>query len=509
MQKYPVGIQNFKSLRTEGYLYIDKTQYIYKLITQGKYYFLSRPRRFGKSLLISTLEAIFLGKKELFEGLWIENKTDWEKCPVIRLDFSPMEYHHQSLDKAIQTHLQFIAEKYQLTIQADNLKDYFYKLIIQLSAKSGKVVILIDEYDKPIIDFLDETELPQAQENRSILKQFYSVIKSLDAHIHFFFLTGVSKFSKVSIFSDLNHLEDITMSPQTHALVGYTQTELEHYFTTEIDELAKKEKVSRLEMIEKIRWWYNGYRWDVEEETLYNSFSVLHLMKQKRFNNFWFETGTPTFLLKMLRQQNLYQMDSLEVETQSIKSYQIENLDVYTLLFQTGYLTIANQSNYYIYELKYPNHEVQESFERYLLNYYAEQHNAGAVCYQIAKGFRQADLEMVEHRFNVLLANIPYDLFEAKQEKYYQAIFYLALKLVGYHIEAEVKTNRGRIDAIVQTKDTIYIIEFKVNQSAKEAIQQIHDRKYYEKYQNLGKKIALIGMNCYDKTVKEWLIEWL
>ncbi len=508
MQKYPIGIQNFQKLREGNYLYVDKTQYIHALITQGVYYFLSRPRRFGKSLLISTLEAIFLGKKELFEGLWILDKIEWEERPVIRLDFSNANFKKLGLEKSIDLLLDETAEKHSLTLQQETIGDKFKELIIKLSQEK-KVAILIDEYDKPIIEYLDETELEIAKQNREILKQFYSVVKGLDAHIHFFFLTGVSKFSKVSIFSDLNHLEDITMSPQTHALVGYTQAELEHYFTTEIDQLAQRQNVSRSDMISKIKEWYNGYRWDVEEETVYNSFSVLHLMKQKRFNNFWFETGTPTFLLKMLRHQKLYQIENLEVATENIKSYQIENLDIYTLLFQTGYLTIADQPNRFVYELRYPNQEVRESFELYLLNHYSEQHNAGAICYQIAKAFRQSALDDVAEQFKTLLANIPYDMFEAKQEKYYQAIFYLALKLIGYHVKSEVKTNKGRIDATVENEDTIFIIEFKVNKSADEAIQQIKDNKYYEKYQNQGKKICFIGMNCYDKTVKEWKTEWL
>ncbi len=513
MQKYPIGIQNFSELRTSNYLYIDKTQQIHHLLNQGKYYFLSRPRRFGKSLLISILEAIFLGKKELFEGLWIapkeHNKIDWEKRPVIRLDFGKADFKTIGLEASIHLKLDKIASQYGLQLEQKDVANKFEELIVKLSQEK-KVAILIDEYDKPIIEYLDATELEQAQENRAILKQFYSVIKGLDAYIHFFFLTGVSKFSKVSIFSDLNNLDDLTMTPLGNSLLGYTQAELEHYFSEEIDQLADQESVARNEILTKIQQWYNGYSWDwASNETVYNPFSILCLMRHRRFDNFWFETGTPTFLLKLLRDKQLFEIDKVEVDAVNIKSYQIENLDIYTVLFQTGYLTIAHRPNPFIYELKYPNQEVKTSFEQYLLNYYAEQNHTSSLCYRIAKAFRQGDLEDVQEFFQTLLANIPYDLFEAKQEKYYQAIFYLALKLVGYHIEAEVKTNRGRIDAVVQTEDTIYIIEFKVNQSAEEAIQQIYDRKYYEKYQNLGKKIGLIGMNCYDKTIKEWLVEWL
>jgi len=513
MQKYPIGIQDFSELRTGNYLYIDKTKYIYKLIAQGKYYFLSRPRRFGKSLLISVLESIFLGKKELFKGLWIapkeHDKIEWEERPVIRLDFGLADFKKIGLEASIHLKLDTIASEHGITLKTTDHSNKFKELIFKLSQEK-KVAILIDEYDKPIIEYLDETELAQAQENRSILKQFYSVVKGMDAHIHFFFLTGVSKFSKVSIFSDLNNLDDLTMTPSGNSLLGYTQAELEHYFSKEIDQLTDQESVTRNEILTKIQQWYNGYSWDwASNETVYNPFSILCLMRHRRFDNFWFETGTPTFLLKLLRDRQLFEIDKTEVDVVNIKSYQIENLDIYTILFQTGYLTIANRPNPFIYELKYPNQEVKTSFEQYLLNHYAEQNHTSSLCYRIAQAFRKNALDDVEEQFKILLANIPYDMFEAKQEKYYQAIFYLALKLIGYHIEAEVKTNKGRIDAVVQSEEAIYIIEFKVNQSAKEAIKQIHDRKYYEKYQNSEKKIALIGMNCYDKTVKEWLIEWL
>jgi len=510
MQKYPVGIQDFEVLRQENYLYIDKTEVIYQLITNGKYYFLSRPRRFGKSLLTSTLDAFFLGKKDLFEGLWISQQNDiqWKERPVIRLDFGLADFKDIGLEKAIQIRLQAIATHYQITLEMEHYAHQFKELIVKLS-QDQKVVILIDEYDKPIIEYLDATELPQAQKNRAILKQFYSVIKSLDPHIHFFFLTGVSKFSKVSIFSDLNHLNDITMQLPYNTLVGYTQNELEHYFQKEIQQLAQQENTSVPDMIAQIKTWYNGYRWHKRGETVYNSFSILNLMSSRDFGNYWFETGTPTFLLKMLRDRQLYDMDKLEVTADQIRSYEIEHLDVHTLMFQTGYLTIASQPSYSVYELKYPNQEVQESFEQFLLSRYVEQHHAGAICYKIAKAFRKNDLEAVEYHFRSLLATIPYDVFEAKQEKYYQAIFYLSLKLIGAYIDVEVKTNLGRIDAVLQNDDTIFIIEFKVNQSAETALQQIIDKKYYEKYQSSPKKIALIGMNCFDKTIQEWLVKWL
>ncbi len=508
MQKYSIGIQDFEKLRQGNYLYIDKTKYIYELLSQGAYYFLSRPRRFGKSLLISTLEAIFLNKKALFEGLWIADKIEWERRPVIRLDFAMSDFKTLGLEESIHLKLDEIALKYGVTFTQKAYANKFQELILKMSADK-KVALLIDEYDKPIIDYLDGADIEIAKKNREILKQFYSVVKGMDAHLHFFLLTGVSKFSKVSIFSDLNHLDDLTRTPMANCLLGYTQAELEHYFAQEIAQFVEKEGFTRDEILAKIKHWYNGYRWDWKGETVYNPFSTLCLMRHKRFDNFWFETGTPTFLLKLLRDRHLFAIDKVAVDAVNIKSYQIDNLDVFALLFQTGYLTIENQPNPYIYELKYPNHEVSESFEGYLLNHYSENHNTGSICYKMAESFRQNDLEMVELHFNTILANIPYDMFESKQEKYYQALFYLSLRLIGYHIEAEVKTNRGRIDAMVKNADTIFILEFKVNQSAQVALEQIKQKKYYQKYETEGKKICLIGINCYDKAVQEWLTEWI
>jgi hypothetical protein len=292
MQKLPIGIQDFRALREGGYLYIDKTELIYQLAKTGKYYFLSRPRRFGKSLLVSTLKALFSGEKDLFEGLWIEDKWDWEKKnPVIHLSFSQLDYKKDSLENALLAWLDKEAERHGLSLSGKTIKQKFTEFI-PLLAEQGKVVFLVDEYDKPIIDFIESLE--GVNENREVLRSLYSGIKDLDPYFSFVFLTGVSKFSKVSIFSDLNNLGDITLDATFNALCGYTQQELEASFSDHFQAISKKMEVSVTDLLEKVREWYNGYNW-TGEDRLYNPFSILNFVRKGQFQNFWFSTGTPTF----------------------------------------------------------------------------------------------------------------------------------------------------------------------------------------------------------------------
>ncbi len=507
MQKYPIGIQDFQKLRENGFMYIDKTKYLFDLVKNGGQYFLSRPRRFGKSLLISTLKQFFLGNSELFEGLWIADKIRFKKYPIIHLDFSSMDYHNLGLEKVLQERLWEQVQKYQMSLEKETSKEMFRKMILELS-ESQKVVILIDEYDKPIIDYLENPKMQIAKENRDILKNFYGVIKGLDAQIQFFLLTGISKFSKVSIFSELNHLNDLTLNPHFSSMLGYTQGELEKYFTDEITQFAQKEELTREIVLEKIKFWYNGYNW-LGKEKVYNPFSILNFFNTSDFKNFWFETGTPTFLVNLIKEKELYNFENEEVSTSLINSYEIENLTPHTLLFQAGYLTIKEVLTHSIYLLNYPNMEVKEAFYDYLLRSYSQFDNVGGLVYQMAKAFESNDLEKVLVNFKALLANIPYEIFAQKQELYYQAIFYLALRLIGSFVEAEVSTNVGRIDAVISTNEAFFILDFKINDTAQKALEQIKAKKYDEKYMNLGKKICLIGASCQEKTVKEWLVEWI
>ena len=362
IRKYPIGIQNFKEIREEGYVYVDKSEIIYRLVSTGKYYFLSRPRRFGKSLLVDTLEELFSGSKELFEGLWIHDKWDWTKTnPVIHFSFAKLPYKEEGLSEAITYGLNINAKKYGVELTGNNIKVQFIELIEKVSAK-GKVVILIDEYDKPIIDFLDDPKM--AETNRSILKSFYSILKDSDAIIKFLLITGVSQFSHVGIFSDLNNLDNITLSSHYGGLLGITQSELEQNFAAEISELQK----SRPDILKLIKDWYNGYTWNMKA-WVYNPFSLLKFMNDPVFRNYWFATGTPTFLMKALSSKMIYDVEGTQLGELSLSTFEPDSPDLSSLLFQTGYLTIKDISpSGQVLTLGFPNKEVKNSFVDKLLS---------------------------------------------------------------------------------------------------------------------------------------------
>ncbi|HBX49779.1 MAG: hypothetical protein A2275_00100 [Bacteroidetes bacterium RIFOXYA12_FULL_35_11] len=374
MKKLPIGKQDFSSLINEDCIYVDKSEYLYKLITTGFYYFLSRPRRFGKSLLISTLKEIFLGNKKLFKGLWIYDKIEWKKHPVIHIDFSELSYQNQSLDTAINKQLNKIIKLYSADkslLKEDDTKDKFVELIKHLS-KLEKVVILIDEYDKPIIDYIDNLE--KADENRQILKNFYSAIKPLDSYLKFVFITGVSKFSHVSVFSDLNNLFDISYNKDYSSMLGYTQQELLAYFSEYIDILKNDHKDSEKNILKKRKDWYNGYSWD-GVNFVYNPFSVLNLFGSNVFGDYWFRSGTPSFLIKLIKSNNypVTSLANLKINKNLIDRYDIDKIDITVLLLQTGYLTIKQKEdseNNIV--LNFPNYEVENSFIQYLFSDLAE-----------------------------------------------------------------------------------------------------------------------------------------
>jgi len=502
MLRYPIGLQDFKGLIEDGYVYIDKTEHIYQLL-QGKYYFFSRPRRFGKSLLLSTIDYIFQAKKELFKGLWIEDKIEWKEYPIIRLDFSPMNYRDLGLENELLRSLRRIAKKYNLEIDFDSSKVFFENLILELS-KIEKVVILIDEYDKPIIDYLEPDQLHEAKKNRSIMKNFYGVLKNLDSHIRFLFITGVSKFSKVSIFSDLNHLEDLTVKPYSATLVGYTQSELEHYFGKRIEEIAQNQGLSYEELLQSIKKWYNGYSWLGEK--VYNPFSVLNFVKSGQLMNFWFETGTPTFLVKILNKNFEYNFEEVEANDTILSNFDIENIYPLTLLFQTGYLTIKKHTGRF-YVLSYPNLEVKYSLLENILTDYTKLPNTSATAYRIRQSFDTHNFELFQEQINILFSKIPYQLFEANQEKYYHAIIFMILHLLGYDIECEISTSKGRIDAVIITEKSVYILEFKINDSSENAIRQIREKEYFKKYLDRNKPVFLVGIALKDKEIETMIVE--
>ncbi len=510
--KLPVGIQHFNTIREEDYLYVDKTKKIHQMVTTGKFYFLSRPRRFGKSLTVSTLMQLFKGRKELFEGLWIENNWDWsQQNPVVHISFSNIGYQKQGLEQAIRNKLVSIGEEHGITFNIEEISQQFRQLIEALREKYGQVVILIDEYDKPLIDYLND--LPKALANQRTMKAFYSILKDAGEHIRLLFITGVSKFSQVSIFSDLNNLEDLTLASDYADMLGYTQNELEQYFAPLIGQLQEGlEMEDREPVLDKIKFWYNGYSWNGRTK-VYNPFSILRFFKQMDFFNFWFETGTPTFLIKLLKEKRFVQLDDVRVHQSFMGNYTLENMGLPGLLFQTGYLTIRKKMEGGMLQLSYPNYEVRESFLRLLVG--AFRHDDAATVtpdvFNLRDAFYGNDLERVFYLLKGMFKNIPSQIFIKDAEAYYHSLVYLIFCYMGLHADAEVNTNDGRLDAVVKTPTDIYVLEFKLDKSADEALQQIRDKGYAEKYRSDGRPVHLVGVDFSSekKEVGEWKVEVL
>ncbi len=506
MIKYPIGIQDFRELRKGRYTYIDKTRQIYDLIESGKYYFLSRPRRFGKSLVISTLKYLFQGKRELFEDLWIADKYDFQPHPVLHFSFSTLGYKDLGLEAGLHQTLDNKAKEAGIILTQRGLGSRFQELLQQLGKDERKVVLLIDEYDKPLVDYIDRPE--QAEVNRDILKNFFSVLKDADPFLRFFLITGVSKFSKVSLFSDLNNLEDLTLAPAAATLCGYTQTELEHYFKEPLRKLAQVEKLDDPALLEKVRLWYNGYQWSGSAR-LYNPFSILNLLKQQRFANFWWETGTPTFLIKKLREGFHYDLNQLEASHVMFESFTLANLNWLALLFQTGYLTIQSyDSEYRLYTLDYPNLEVKDTMHQHLLAAFRETVNTDSLplLVKIKKALEKGELERVIELIDVLFSSIPYQIFQQKQEAFFHAVLHLSFSGIGLLVESEVSTAKGRVDTVVHTKKRIYVMEFKLDAPAQSALEQIREKRYGSPFLKQEKEVIALGVSfsSAEKAVAEW-----
>lgn len=489
-RKYPIGQQDFPSIINEGRVYVDKTRYAYELIESSKSNFLSKPRRFGKSLFISTLESIFLGKKELFEGLYIHDKWVFEEYPIIRMSFSNIGYREMGLELAISKDLDRIYKLYILPLNNEVVSQKFENLIHMLFDKYQKgVVILIDEYDKPLIDYLNRENLPQAIINRDILKTFYSILKDAEKKIKFLLITGVSKFSKISIFSDLNNLTDIALDPDFNEICGISQQELEENF---VEELKLYDK-------EKIKSWYNGYKWDIDGNTLYNPFSILTFFKNKgKFENYWYSSGTPTFLMKMCREQHLYDFDEVIINQNDLGNFDIENLKIEPLLFQTGYLTIVDHDPLFRqYKLSFPNLEVRESYLNNLLQAYLESNQmlVSPILNQLRTFLKTKDPDKLKDSLNQAFSHIPYSLWQKENEQYYHALVHLMFSLLGVYIFSEVQTHKGRTDSIVMFENEVFIFEFKLNKSAEEAFFQIENKGYADKFKDSGMPIYTIGVN--------------
>ncbi len=510
-KRLALGHQEFSEVIGNNCIYIDKTEIIYKLITEGQYYFISRPRRFGKSLLANTIKELYLGNKKLFKGLWIYDKWDWETVyPVIKISFSRMSYHELGLETAIDNELIDIAKENNIILTKKTNGDKFEELIKKLSIKY-QVAIIIDEYDKPIIDYLDD--LDKADENRKILKNFYSVLKDLDNYIKFFFITGVSKFSRVSIFSDLNSLTDITTNENYSQIVGWSKDEILKYFPEHIKDVAEKYKDIYTDIMLEIKKWYNGYSWD-GNNFVYNPWSVMSFFNSREFGNYWFETGTPTFLTELIKERrfNIFELENKTIPILALNRYEIQNMTLLPLLFQTGYLTIKSKPlGKQIITLGYPNMEVEEAFSLFLLSKLTldKTDMTSIVLFDIVNSFEKKKIELFIKYLNILLKNISYNIVDSDRENYFHSMFFLIMKMIGFNIEVEIETIDGRIDAVIKTETNIYIIEFKANQTAKKAIEQIKDKKYALKYANDKRPISLLGINfdTEKKIIADYLIE--
>ncbi|MGE5344204.1 MAG: AAA family ATPase [Candidatus Omnitrophota bacterium] len=505
-KKLEIGIHSFKDRILENCVYVDKTPYIYELIRRESNCFLSRPRRFGKSLLISTLKEIFSGSKELFKDCRIYDKINWETYTIIHLDFINVDFKNFGLEKAIDHTLEKISRQFNITLTGQSIKEKFGEMIEVLS-KDKKVVILIDEYDKPIMDYIDD--IPEAEKNRDILKNFYSVLKSHVPHIRFLLITGVSKFSRVSIFSDLNHLADISIDPQYSNMLGYTEEEIEYYFSDYIRNWEERKGEKREILFEGLKNYYDGYSWD-GENFVYNPFSILSFFRTYRFGNYWFATGSPTSLVKKIRNANIAidRYECLRVGDSFFEKFDISSLDIAVLLFQTGYLTIkAVEGKNYV--LSYPNLEVRESFFQYLLEGYSgkTQEEITPVTETIRQTLKAHNIDGFIQCLKVLLSSIPYNIQIENREAYYHSLVYIALRLSMIDVQCEIQSAIGRSDIVVLTDPNIYIIEFKIG-SAGTALSQIEEKKYYLPYLDKDKKVTLlgIGFNETERNIGDWKI---
>ena len=518
MKKLGLGRQELFKFKRDNLIYVDKTKIIYKLITTGEYYFLSRPRRFGKSLLVNTMKELFLGNKKLFENTWIYDKWNFEdKYSVIKISFSKLDYEGLGLKIAIENKLKAFEEKENIILKKTTIKDSFIELIETLG-KEKPVVILIDEYDKPIIDYIENKTLNKATENREILKNFYSAIKDCDKSIKLLFITGVSKFSKVSFFSELNNLEDITINDNFSQIIGYTENEIVVNYCEYLSQIEKKFQIDRKRLFELIKLWYNGYSWD-GENFMYNPFSLLNLFSSLGFSNYWFKSGTPTFLTKIIREKNvaIEQYDtSFVVKDAIFDSYELENIDLTVLLFQTGYLTIKKiiinlEDMSQSFKLAYPNKEVKDSFYDYLIGEFTgiDKTNFFEIIKQLQTELENNNVEKFILNLKTLYSNIPSEIFIKENEYYYHTVIYLILKLLKADIiEVEKQTNQGRIDAVLFTKKYIFVMEFKMS-SVNIALKQIKNKKYYEPYLSDERKIFCVGV-AFDKekrNIKEYKIK--
>ena len=505
MTKYPIGIQNFQKLREDGYVYVDKTALVYELASSGSYYFLSRPRRFGKSLLVSTLEAYYQGKKGLFKGLAIEKlEQDWKNYPVFHLDLNTGKYTEpEALESSIGWHFSLWEKEYGLSDEGLPLSDRFKAIIRKAYEQTGqKVVILVDEYDKPLLEAIGNEALQD--DYRKTLKSVYGVAKSMDAYIQFAFFTGVTKFSKVSVFSDLNNLEDISLSESYVDICGVTEKEIHNIFDEEVEAMADKRGIDKATCYQKLKENYDGYHFKEGSVGVYNPFSLLKALKNQEFKDYWFETGTPTFLVETLK-RNDYELENLtreEVTADLLGSLDSIDKNPLPLLYQSGYLTIKDyDADFDTYLLGFPNGEVERGFTKFLFRYYApiriDQTDSFVKYFTIE--VRNGQPEKFMPRLEAFFAGQDYQVV-GDTEIYFHNVTSLIFKMLGFYTNVERHTTDGRMDMLVQTNDYIYIFEFKIDKSADEALAQIEDKQYAKPFETDSRKLYKVGVNFSSST---------
>ena len=512
IRKFPIGVQDFTSLREADFLYVDKTALVYRLAVTGAQIFLSRPRRFGKSLLLSTLEAYFLGRKEVFKGLAMERlEKDWTEYPVLLLSLNAQFYEdRRSLEQVFEGHFIEWEKLYGATDKELGYAGRFMQIIRQANEKTGqKVVVLIDEYDKPLLRSLTDDSLHRLY--REMLTGFYTVLKDADRYLRFVFITGVTKFSQLDVFGNLNQLKDISMVPDYALICGFTHEEIEQNFQPDLAALGEMNGLTYEQTMNELTRRYDGYYFsEFQSEGLYNPFSLLNALDQKQFENFWFATGTPTSLVEMLKKTDydLRQLDGMEVSAAMLTDYRMDFKNPIPVIYQSGYLTIKGYDadlNYYI--LGYPNAEVKYGWLNFIAPFYTPVSSLETPFYigKFTRELRDGDVEAFMTRLRAFFAGLPYELND-QTERHYQVIFYLVFKLLGQFIETEVRSAFGRADAVVKTTDRIYVFEFKLNGSLDEALSQIDDKGYLIPYTADGRQLVKVGASFDPATrnIGEW-----
>lgn len=511
MTKYPIGIQNFQKLRENEFLYVDKTAMVHHLVSTQGYYFLSRPRRFGKSLLLSTLEAYFQGKKELFKGLALDQlEKDWKVYPVFHLDFNTGLYTNpEGLVSIIDEHLRYFEKDYDIKPNGFSLSERFKAIIRCAYEKTGqKVVILVDEYDKPLLEAIGNE--PLQNDYREMLKSFYGIAKTMDSYIQFAFFTGVTKFSKVSIFSDLNNLKDISLDARFVTSCGITEKEIVDYLDEEVGQMAEANGIDKSTCYDRLKQQYDGYHFHENSVGVYNPFSLLNALDSQEFKDYWFETGTPTFLVETLKHTN-YELENMtrdEITADLLGSLDAIDTNPLPLLYQSGYLTIKNYNpRFMTYQLGFPNGEVERGFSRFLFRYYAPVRVEQSACFikNFVLEIEAGQPEKFMSRLDSMFADQHYQIV-GDAELYFHNVVYVVFKMLGFYVDVERHTSDGRMDMLIQTKDYIYIFEFKIDRSADEALTQIEEKQYAKPFETDSRKLYKIGVNFSSITrrIDDW-----